>query len=719
MARLRASRAAGQRSASRGDRCRLEARPRPAHAGGRPRTRSTACRPAGSPRPARRTRRPRCCGSPPSTGLAVVARGAGTKLAWGTPPRRLDVLVDTGRLDRVVEHAAGDLVVIVQAGVPAGASSASELAGAGQRLAVDEVVPGTHGRRRCWRPALSGPRRLLVGTVRDLRPRRHPGPRRRRRRPRRRQGGQERRRLRPGQAGLRRVRHARPGHRGRPSGCTRSRRRRLRRASGSPRRRRPRTAAVQRVLHAPVRADRGRAGPAGAGGPVEVARARRGHRGRRGRPRAGPGAVDALGAGAGETGPAGLVGPAAGRRGPGQGDHRADRRRPRCSTPSRRPAPAHASAARPGSASCTVAPARRRGAPAAVAALRGAAPALAGSVVVLAAPAAVRAEVDSWGPVPRAGPDAPGQGPVRPGRAAGARPLRGRHLTCRSTPPSGTGRRRRRGSRCRWGCPPSTTTARRHPSWSPTACTAASACPPARRTCCGARRWTRPRGRIYLMSQGLGGEPLTDSMVEPLRPLPRLHGLRDGLPVRRAVRQADRGDPGPGRARPPPLAERAGCCGRRSSRCSRTRGGCGCCAARCAAYQRTGLQQRWSGAAGCWTGSRRRWPRWRTSRRRVARCAALPERVAARGARRTSSACSPAACRAPSSPASTRPPRGCWRWRAATSSSRAGRAAAARSASTTDARPEAQALRPQARSTPSRPPAWSGSSSTRPAAARP
>src|SRR5712692_1604483 len=49
--------------------------------------------------------------------LAVVARGGGTKLGWGAPPRRCDVVVDTLRLDRVVEHAAGDLVVRAQAGV--------------------------------------------------------------------------------------------------------------------------------------------------------------------------------------------------------------------------------------------------------------------------------------------------------------------------------------------------------------------------------------------------------------------------------------------------------------------------------------------------------------------------------------------------------------------------------------------------------------------------
>jgi glycolate oxidase FAD binding subunit len=98
--------------------------------------------------------------------LAVVTRGAGTKLDWGAPPRRLDLIVDTRRLDRVVEHAAGDLVAVVQAGVPL-AALANRLAGAGQRLAVDEVVPGTTV-GGAIATGLTGPRRLQAGAVRDL-----------------------------------------------------------------------------------------------------------------------------------------------------------------------------------------------------------------------------------------------------------------------------------------------------------------------------------------------------------------------------------------------------------------------------------------------------------------------------------------------------------------------------------------------------------------------
>jgi glycolate dehydrogenase FAD-binding subunit len=72
--------------------------------------------------------------------LAVVPRGSGSKLAWGVPPRRCDLVVDTLRLDQVLEHAAGDLVARVQAGVSLH-RFAEVLGGAGQELALDPA-PG-------------------------------------------------------------------------------------------------------------------------------------------------------------------------------------------------------------------------------------------------------------------------------------------------------------------------------------------------------------------------------------------------------------------------------------------------------------------------------------------------------------------------------------------------------------------------------------------------
>src|SRR3984957_13242655 len=50
-------------------------------------------------------------------GLTVVPRGAGRLQHWGNPPDSCDLIVDTRRLDRIVEHVPADLTVTVQAGV--------------------------------------------------------------------------------------------------------------------------------------------------------------------------------------------------------------------------------------------------------------------------------------------------------------------------------------------------------------------------------------------------------------------------------------------------------------------------------------------------------------------------------------------------------------------------------------------------------------------------
>ncbi len=63
-----------------------------------------------------------------------------------------------------------------------------------------------------------------------------------------------------------------------------------------------------------------------------------------------------------------------------------------------------------------------------------------------------------------------------------------------------------------------------------------------------------PRGRIWLMKAGLEGVVEMDGTLRPaLRPVPGLHGVRDGLPLRRAA-------PGPHRVHA--RADRAECCPR-------------------------------------------------------------------------------------------------------------------------------------------------------------
>jgi glycolate oxidase FAD binding subunit len=97
--------------------------------------------------------------------LSVLPRGSGTRLNWGNPPRTCDLIVSTGRLDEIVEHAAGDLVVIVQAGVRLDALQA-QLATKGQRLALDPPQSGTIGGLIATNAA--GPLRFRYGAPRDL-----------------------------------------------------------------------------------------------------------------------------------------------------------------------------------------------------------------------------------------------------------------------------------------------------------------------------------------------------------------------------------------------------------------------------------------------------------------------------------------------------------------------------------------------------------------------
>ena len=98
--------------------------------------------------------------------LSVVPRGRGTKLSWGTPPTSADVLLDVSALDRVIDHAAGDLIVAAQAGTPL-ADVQQAVGDAGQRLALDETVPGT-SIGGLLAANTSGPRRVAIGSARDL-----------------------------------------------------------------------------------------------------------------------------------------------------------------------------------------------------------------------------------------------------------------------------------------------------------------------------------------------------------------------------------------------------------------------------------------------------------------------------------------------------------------------------------------------------------------------
>jgi glycolate oxidase FAD binding subunit len=102
-----------------------------------------------------------------SNGEAVVPEGAGAQQYVGNPPRRMDVLMRTTRLDGVIEHTPADLTVTVGAGTPL-AKLQAHLARAGQHLPLDPPHGDVATIGGIIATNASGPRRQRHGTLRDL-----------------------------------------------------------------------------------------------------------------------------------------------------------------------------------------------------------------------------------------------------------------------------------------------------------------------------------------------------------------------------------------------------------------------------------------------------------------------------------------------------------------------------------------------------------------------
>jgi glycolate oxidase FAD binding subunit len=99
--------------------------------------------------------------------LSMVIRGAGTKIDWGRPAARIDVMLDMRRLNRVLAHAHGDLTATVEAGATLREVN-DALSRLGQGLPLDPPFADEATIGGILATNDSGPLRHRYGAPRDL-----------------------------------------------------------------------------------------------------------------------------------------------------------------------------------------------------------------------------------------------------------------------------------------------------------------------------------------------------------------------------------------------------------------------------------------------------------------------------------------------------------------------------------------------------------------------
>lgn len=100
-------------------------------------------------------------------GLTVIPRGGATKLSWGNPPSRANLILSLARLNKILEHAWGDLTVTVEAGCTI-QTLQETLARHGQRLAIDPLWAEKATIGGILSTNDTGALRLRFGALRDL-----------------------------------------------------------------------------------------------------------------------------------------------------------------------------------------------------------------------------------------------------------------------------------------------------------------------------------------------------------------------------------------------------------------------------------------------------------------------------------------------------------------------------------------------------------------------
>lgn len=101
------------------------------------------------------------------SGLCIAPRGGGTKLSWGNASAAIDVILSLRRMDQVLEHAWGDMTATVQAGCTVAALQ-DVLTQHGQCLALEPLWPETATIGGILATNDSGSLRLRYGSLRDL-----------------------------------------------------------------------------------------------------------------------------------------------------------------------------------------------------------------------------------------------------------------------------------------------------------------------------------------------------------------------------------------------------------------------------------------------------------------------------------------------------------------------------------------------------------------------
>ena len=99
--------------------------------------------------------------------LAVAPRGGGAHLAIGNSLKRLDMVVDISALNRIVQHNAADLTLVVEAGIKLAALRRA-LAKEGQFLALDAPLSQRATIGGILASGISGPLKWHYGSARDL-----------------------------------------------------------------------------------------------------------------------------------------------------------------------------------------------------------------------------------------------------------------------------------------------------------------------------------------------------------------------------------------------------------------------------------------------------------------------------------------------------------------------------------------------------------------------